>query len=103
MGNESLWADEGLRQLIALCREGAKQQALPVLELQGLLPVRDWLVDRPLSGAEFDMEERRKASRRPRWASLLQRARLRELKAACPGAGSLIAFRLACVGYFIAE
>ena len=39
----------------------------------------------------------------PRWASLLQPPELRELKAACPGAKNLIAFRKQCVGYFLAE
>eukprot|EP00966_Prymnesium_polylepis_P029874 693972-Prymnesium_polylepis.1 len=86
-----------------LCREGTRRRGAPVLELGGLLPIGDFLLDRPLSAAEFDSEAAHKASHKPRWHSLLQPAKLRKLRAACPGAANLVAFRHACVGYFIAE
>ncbi|KAL1525165.1 hypothetical protein AB1Y20_020036 [Prymnesium parvum] len=103
LGNESRWADEGWRALKDLCRQGTAQAELPVLELEGLLPVQDLLLDRPLSASEFKTEGRRKASGRPRWTSLLQQQQLLRLKAVCPGAAALVGFRKACVGYFLAE
>ena len=74
-----------------------------MLELDGLLPLQDALLDRPLSAAEFDSERERKATGRPRWRSLLQPESLRKLRSICPGAAKLVGFRHACVGYFIAE
>ena len=44
LGNESAWAAGELRALRALCREGARQAARPVLELDGLLPLQDALL-----------------------------------------------------------
>jgi len=99
LGNNSL----DVAALIKLCREGKQQASQSVLQLEGLLPAKDFLIDRPLSGEEFESEAQRIASKRPRWPSLLQRRELQHLAGECPGAGGLLAFRLACVGYFIAE
>ena len=74
-----------------------------VLQLDGLLPLTDTLLDRPLPLHEFVSEAQREKSRKPRWPSLLQQAELRELAPSCPGAKQLVAFRKQCVGYFLAE
>lgn len=98
LGNHSIDI-AGLRKL---CREASPQASRAVLQLEGLLPLRDYLIDRPLSAEEFDGEAYRKSTRRPRWPSLLQQKELEHLAADCPGAAGLIAFRHTCVGYFIA-
>jgi len=92
-----------LQPLHELCRAAQAQRELPVLQLDGLIPLGDFLIDRPLQHQEFLTETRRLASKRPRWPSLLQNLELQQLAADCPGARNLIAFRKQCVGYFIAE
>jgi hypothetical protein len=92
-----------VRALRQLCERATRAKDTPVLRLDGLLPARDFLFDRPLSAEEFASEAGRLKARRPRWHSLLQRATLKELAAACPGAAEYIGFRKACVGYFLAE
>ncbi|KAL3919280.1 MAG: hypothetical protein SGPRY_005689 [Prymnesium sp.] len=94
LGNESEWARDAWQQLIRICKSGVDQAEMSVIELQGLLPLRDYLLDRPLSSAEFDSENERKASGKPRWRSLLQKRQLRQLTAACPGAAKFIDLRL---------
>jgi len=91
---------EALRKL---CQRASAQIDAPILQLDGLLPVRDFLLDAPIGAAEFDSESARLASGRPRWRSLLQRSTLDKLADACPGARTLIEQRKACVGYFLAE
>ena len=92
-----------LGPLTQVYEAAAAQEQVAVLLLEGLLPLTDTLVDRPLPPREFETEKQRQQSRQPRWASLLQPPELRDLKAACPGAKNLIAFRKQCVGYFLAE
>ena len=92
-----------VRALRELCQQATRAKELPVLRLDGLLPARDFLFDRPLAAGEFASEAQRQKSRRPRWHSLLQRATLQELASACPGAAEYMGFRKACVGYFLAE
>ena len=75
----------------------------PLLQLDGLLPIRDLILDAPIGEGEFASERQRLASDRPRWLSLLQAPEVRELQKVCPGARELIPFRKACVGYFLAE
>ena len=50
-----------------------------------------------MSAQEMEMDELREQ------AASSREQELRELKAACPGAKNLIAFRKQCVGYFLAE
>ena len=71
--------------------------------LEGLLPIRDFLLDAPIGVSEFESEARRLKSGRPRWKSLLQGAQLKQLASVCPGARTLIEQRKACVGFFLAE
>ena len=92
-----------LEPLKQLCREGSALATTPVVHLDGLLPLQEMLVDRPLPQVEFRFERLRLKSRQPRWPSLLQEAELHELASVCPGAHQLKAFRMQCVGYFIAE
>ncbi len=99
----SLDAKLDVAALRAICERASQLAETPVLVLDGLLPARDFLIDAPLDAAEFASERRRKATRRPRWHSLLQPSTLRALEGACPGAKDLIADRKACVGYFLAE
>ena len=86
-----------------LCREAAAHADTPVLQLDGLVPLLDMLVDRPLPPREFKFENQRLKSRQPRWPSLLQTSELQLLRDVCPGASRLIEFRKQCVGYFLAE
>ena len=74
-----------------------------MLQLEGLIPIRDLLIDAPVGVSEFASEKLRLASGRPRWRSLLQARELEALADDCPGAKTLIAQRKACVGYFLAE
>ena len=92
-----------LAPLARLCEQAAAQPQAAVLTLDGLLPLADELIDRPLPPHEFASEAQRTQSRQPRWPSLLQKAELRQLASSCPGAKQLIAFRKQCVGYFLAE
>ena len=92
-----------LAPLTQLCEQAAAQPQAAVLTLDGLLPLADALIDRPLPLDEFVSEAQRTKSRQPRWPSLLQQAELRQLASSCPGAKQLIAFRKQCVGYFLAE
>ena len=92
-----------LAPLARLCEQAAAQPQAAVLTLDGLLPLADELIDRPLPPHEFASEAQRTQSRKPRWPSLLQQAELRQLASSCPGAKQLIAFRKQCVGYFLAE
>ena len=92
-----------LAPLTQLCEQAAAQPQAAVLTLDGLLPLADALIDRPLPLDEFVSEAQRTKSRKPRWPSLLQQAELRQLASSCPGAKQLIAFRKQCVGYFLAE
>jgi len=102
-GSDPVDAVLDVRALRALCEQANQAKDLPVLRLEGLLPVQDFLFDRPLAADEFATEAQRLKTRRPRWHSLLQKATLKELASACPGAGEYIGFRKACVGYFLAE
>ena len=90
-------------KLRTLCEAAAKHADTPLLQLDGLIPIRDLLVDAPIGAAEFASEQARLASGRPRWRSLLQSKQLRELEDVCPGAKTLLMQRKACVGYFLAE
>ena len=92
-----------LAPLAQLCEQAAAQPQAAVLTLDGLLPLADALIDRPLPLHEFVSEAQRQKSRQPRWPSLLQQAELRQLASSCPGAKQLVAFRKQCVGYFLAE
>ena len=92
-----------LAPLHALCKQASAQAELPLLQLDGLLPLQDGLIDRPLPPREFETEQQRQRSKRPRWPSLLMNAELRQLADSCPGARDLIQFRKQCVGYFLAE
>ena len=65
--------------------------------LDGLQPLSSALLDAPISADEFETERERVASKQPRWRSVLQKAELRELAAACPGAKELIGVRKTCV------
>ena len=82
---------------------GAARRPLLRLQLDGLLPLADMLIDRPLPKKEFNFEKQRLKSRQPRWPSLLQGRELAQLRDVCPGASRLIEFRKQCVGYFLAE
>ena len=92
-----------LEPLRRLCREASANSDVAVLQLDGLLPLADMLVDRPLAPKEFKFERLRLKSRQPRWPSLLQHRELQQLRDVCPGASRLIEFRKQCVGYFLAE
>lgn len=92
-----------LAPLRTLCKQASAQAELPLLQLDGLLPLQDGLVDRPLPPREFETEQQRQRSKRPRWPSLLMNAELKKLADSCPGARDLIQFRKQCVGYFLAE
>ena len=92
-----------LAPLVQLCEQAAAQPDAAALQLDGLLPLTDSLIDRPLPLHEFVSEAQRQKSRQPRWPSLLQQAELRQLSSSCPGAKELVAFRKQCVGYFLAE
>lgn len=76
-----------------LCREATALKDVHVLQLDGLLPLQDMLVDRPLTLKEFKFEKQRLKSRQPRWPSLLQSHELQQLRDVCPGASRLIEFR----------
>jgi len=86
-----------------LCTAAAAHGNAPVLQLDGLLPIRDILIDAPIGVSEFASEAKRLASGKPRWKSLLQREQLRSLMDACPGAKDFLQQRMACVGYYLAE
>ena len=92
-----------LEALKALCLSATAHEAEPLLQLDGLLPIRDLIVDAPVGASEFESERERLKTGRPRWLSLLQHAEVQELAAVCPGAKELISWRKACVGYFLAE
>ena len=92
-----------LEALKALCTSAVAHDNEPLLQLDGLLPIRDLILDAPIGEGEFASERQRLASGRPRWLSLLQAPEVRELQKVCPGARELIPFRKACVGYFLAE
>ena len=96
-------AHDMVSALRKLCEEAARHANDPLLQLDGLLPIRDFLLDAPVGVAEFASERERLASGKPRWRSLLQHKELHALADACPGAAGLIAWRKACVGYFLAE
>ena len=87
----------------AFCRQARLHSRASTLTIEGLLPLHDALLDRPLTPKEFKFEPQRQQSRQPRWPSLLQAKELRALADDCPGARGLIAFRKQCVGYFLAE
>ena len=86
-----------------ICELAKAHADAPVLQLDGLLPIRDLLIDAPVGVSEFGSEKLRLESHKPRWHSLLQRKELRELEDVCPGAKEVIKQRMACVGYFLAE
>ncbi|KAL1507134.1 hypothetical protein AB1Y20_007987 [Prymnesium parvum] len=92
-----------LAPLRQLCRRAAALGDVHVLELDGLLPLSDMLVDRPLTAKEFKFETQRIKSKQPRWQSGLRASELAQLADDCPGATQLLAFRKQCVGYFLAE
>ena len=92
-----------VRAFSKLCEDAARMADEPVLQLDGLLPIKDLLIDAPIGVAEFGSEKLRFKSGRPRWISLLQASQLKKLEAACPGAKTLIMQRKACCGYFLAE
>jgi len=98
-------ATEGMVDALKrLCAAHGKSHATEqLLQLDGLLPIRDLLIDAAIGTSEFASERARLASGRPRWRSQLQGAQLRELEGVCPGAKQLIGWRKACVGYFLAE
>ena len=86
-----------------LCEAAKSHERSPLLQLDGLLPIADRLLDAPIGASEFASEKARLASGRPRWRSLLQAKELAQLADVCPGAKNLLAQRKACVGYFLAE
>lgn len=92
-----------LAPLRAFCQSASQHSDAMVLELDGLLPIRDFLLDAPIGVREFESEEQRLASKRPRWHSLLQKRQLLQLADVCPGAKTFIGQRKACVGYYLAE
>ena len=96
-------AAHGLDKLKQLCAAAKAHTEEPLLQLDGLLPIRDMLLDAPIGESEFASEKERLKSGPPRWKSLLDSKALHQLEGACPGAKQLIAWRKACVGYFLAE
>ena len=58
--------------LKGLCEAARAHADAPVLQLDGLLPIRDLIIDAPVGVSEFASEKLRLASGRPRWRSLLQ-------------------------------
>ena len=86
-----------------MCRNADAFKHDKLLQLDGLLPLRDALIDAPIGVDEFASEAKRLASGRPRWHSLLQGLTLKSLSRVCPGAQNLTSWRKACVGYFLAE
>ena len=97
-------AREGMVEALKrLCESAKANAAEPLLQLDGLLPLRDFLLDAPIGASEFESERQRLRSGKPRWNSLLQHRELQQLQEVCPGAKELIAWRKACVGYFLAE
>lgn len=93
-----------LDALRKLCEENKRKHAdAPLLQLDGLLPIRDLVIDAPVGASEFYTEAKRLKSGKPRWLSTLRSRQLRKLVDVCPGAAKLIEWRKACVGYFLAE
>lgn len=96
-------AEISIERLAQMCREAGERPDSLVLELDGLLPIRDYLIDSPIGVSEFDSEALRLKSGRPRWHSLIQGPELAKLKRDCPGAAKFLMQRKACVGFFLAE
>ena len=86
-----------------MCTRGAELEATAIVELGGLLPARDFLLDAPLDFDEFRLETKRLASRKPRWRSMLRGKVLKKLEGVCPGAAEFDFERKACIGYSLAE
>jgi hypothetical protein len=92
-----------IEQYRTFCKNVAAHPNTMVLELEGLIPIQDLVLDAPVGVSEFESEALRLKSGRPRWRSLLQAPQLAQLLDVCPGAQKFLDSRKACVGYYLAE